>query len=124
KWACGICGKNGCGTGAIKCSTVEVHGKYRNRTDRVGGDAGGRSEVRDQKILRNVVVVDAIAAANHRILGDVPRKANAWSKVVQITVVHAVKSVRADHREGAILSEIRQQVMVFAHRTEILPAQT
>src|SRR5215475_14012412 len=97
-----VWGQNGCmrsSAGSVECFGIEVHRKNRFRTDWIRYDARGGCEVRDQQMLRHIIVVHAVAGPNHGIGMYIPGETNARSEIVEIAVIQAVKSVRADHGE-------------------------
>src|SRR5713226_1122767 len=86
----------GIGVGAVESRGVEVHRQHRFRPNGIGSDAGGRSEVRNQQVLRDVVVVDPIACANHRAFENVPGESQTGAEIVQIALVKTIQPMCSD----------------------------
>ena len=54
---------------------------------------------------------------------NVPGKAEPRTEIVQIAVIEAVQAVGADHGQRAVGRQVGDEVVLFAHGTEVLPAQ-
>src|SRR5580698_6370730 len=111
-------------SGAVERVLIEVLPKDRLGTDRVGGDACRSGEVGDEQILREIGVVNAIAHAGHAVGERGPGKTEARAEVLGVAFVNSVETVGADHGESAAGREVREQIVGFTKRAEILPAQS
>src|SRR5271157_3614642 len=83
---------------SIESVRVELEWINRRRADWILRQAGRSREVGDQQVLRNVIVVDAVSAANDGLGPRIPGKTNSRTEVVQVPRVSAVHTIRAQHR--------------------------
>ena len=90
----------------------------------VGNQSGGCSEIRDEEVLRDIVVVDPIGSSKNCVSVNIPRKADAWPKIVEVPGIGTIHAIRTRHREVAIASQVRKQVVPFTDGAKVLPPQS
>src|SRR6266481_9054407 len=71
-------------SGRIIVQTADKAGRWSNRISRY---ARRRSEIGDEIILRQIIVVQAVTGANHGVSRCVPSESDPGAKIVQVSIV-------------------------------------
>src|ERR1700683_1200575 len=88
--------ENGPGCGSVPRGCIKCERKDSLRTYWIRSDAGDGGEIRDHEILRDVIIKDAVASADHGVLEWAPSHGEARAKVIQIAFIRAAQAVRTD----------------------------